>query len=136
MALLFELQIYNERESLESKKKTLAQDDYKQAEKCGGAEEDEGEGEGTWLSLSRVNRADGSALGRQPNTPSNMITRPVEFRHSKQLENLRAPFPHQRLHEKGCHLLQITNFTKATHYNPMSIKVKFLLHFILFCLDS
>jgi hypothetical protein len=40
MALLFELQIYIERESLESKKKTLAQDDYKQAEKCGGAEED------------------------------------------------------------------------------------------------
>jgi hypothetical protein len=47
MALLFELQIYNERESLESKKKTLSQDDYKEAEKCGGAEEYEGEGEGT-----------------------------------------------------------------------------------------
>ncbi len=47
MALLFELQIYNERESLESEKKTLAQDDCEEAEKCGGAEEDEGEGEGT-----------------------------------------------------------------------------------------
>jgi hypothetical protein len=46
MALLFDPQIYNERESLASKKKTLAQDDYKEAEKCGGAEEDEGEGEG------------------------------------------------------------------------------------------
>ncbi len=73
MALLFDPQIYNERESLASKKKTLAQDDYKEAEKCGGAEEDEGEGEGegegTWLSLSRVNRADGSppwAAGQTP----------------------------------------------------------------------
>jgi hypothetical protein len=46
IALLFELEVYNERESLESKIKTLAQDDY-EAEKCGGAEEDEGEGEGT-----------------------------------------------------------------------------------------
>jgi hypothetical protein len=77
------------------------------------------------LSLSRVNRADGSALGRRPNTPSNMISRPVELHHSKPLENLLTKDSTKR--DAICYRFQ--TLQKLLIYNPMSINVKFVLHF-------